>query len=108
MNWTLREDGKEFDSADIPLADGFMPKTTGERRTLVEQYYHSLNFTSVVDARKFLRVCEGVLNRIDRLIEPPTEWNECHRAGKERLLQCLTGSSAGNVPFARACASKVV
>jgi len=69
--------GMEFDSADVPLAMTSCPKTTGERRTLVEQYYHSLDFTSAVDTKKFLRVCEGRLNRLDKLTELPTEWNKC-------------------------------
>jgi len=53
VTWTLREIGMEFDSADVPSRMTFMPKTTGERRTLVEQYYHSLDFTSAVDTKKF-------------------------------------------------------
>src|SRR3954447_3427963 len=62
VGWTLREIEMEFDSADIPRAEDFTPNTTGQRRTLVEQYYRSLDFSRPADAKKFLRVCEGVLN----------------------------------------------
>src|SRR5262245_58747857 len=52
VNWTLREIEIEFDSADIPLADGYTPNTSGQRRSLVQQYYHSLDFSTVTPSRK--------------------------------------------------------
>jgi hypothetical protein len=89
VSWTLREIEIEFDSADIPLADDYKPSTSGQRRTLVEQYLHSLDFSKPADAKKFLRVCEGVLNRIDGTVQIPSEWNKPQQEARQRILQWL-------------------
>ena len=55
----------EFEDAEVP----YRPDETfqgGERRKLVAGYYNGLDFTDVVDARKFLNVCASVLKEIDR------------------------------------------
>jgi Abortive infection C-terminus len=62
---TLREIEMEFDAADIDChpADGInLP--TGERRSLVERYYASLDLTKYDDAKKLLTVYENILTRV--------------------------------------------
>ncbi len=58
---TLREIEMEFEAADIPRSQDYEAPVSGQRRSLVEQYYHSLDFSNWRDARKLLRVCENAL-----------------------------------------------
>jgi hypothetical protein len=69
VGWTLREIEMEFDAADISChsADG-LRLPTGARRSLVEQYYASLDFTRPADAKKLLTVYENVLAKTE------TQW----------------------------------
>ena len=41
---TLREISQEFDAADVPLDSEYMPPESGQRRSLIEQYYHAVDF----------------------------------------------------------------
>jgi len=88
VNWTLRGIDIEFDSADIDLVEEHQPQLSGERRTRVEQYYHSLDFTKPTDAKKFLRVYEAVLNHIDKSADSSLS-GEYEKKAKERLLHWL-------------------
>jgi hypothetical protein len=63
---TLRTIEMEFDAADVPCAHDYTPGVGGARRSLVEQYYHSLDFTRWDDARKFLRVYENILTQLEQ------------------------------------------
>ena len=60
-SWTLRQIEKEFDSAEIARDREFRPSVSGERRALVEQYYHSLDFSSPSDMRKLVAAYESIL-----------------------------------------------
>lgn len=62
VSWTLRSIGNTFDAADITCDLEFSPQVSGQRRTLVHQYYHSLDLTKPVDARKLLQAFEDILN----------------------------------------------
>lgn len=62
VGWTLREIEMEFDSADVDCDAQYDPQVGGQRRTLVEQYYHSVDFTVPSDVRKILSAYENVLN----------------------------------------------
>lgn len=59
--WTLREIHNLFRPEGIELDASHDPALTGERRTLVEQYYRTLNVSEWTDAKKLLRVYERVL-----------------------------------------------
>ena len=56
--------------ADIACDDDYQPAVSGERRTLVLQYYHTLDFTKPADVKKLLQAFENILNaemeRIER------------------------------------------
>jgi hypothetical protein len=69
VGWTLREIEMEFDAADVPLDSEYTPSTPGARRSLVEQYYHSVDWTRWKDVRKVLFVYENVLTHLEGLIE---------------------------------------
>jgi len=59
--WTLTEIEMEFDAAEVACARQFDPQLSGQRRSLVEQYYHSLDFTDPTDVRKLLTAYENIL-----------------------------------------------
>ena len=63
---TLRTIEMEFDAADIACDGDYSPPVSGARRTLVERYYHSLDFTRWDDTRNFLRVYENMLAQLEQ------------------------------------------
>jgi len=69
VGWTLREIEIEFDAADVRLDSEYIPSTSGARRSLVEQYYHTIDWTEWKDVRKVLTVYENVLNHLEGLVE---------------------------------------
>ena len=71
---TLRTISEEFDAADVPFADDYSPPVSGERRSLVEQYYHAVNFSSWRDVQKILRAYESVLIELEERIKNPPDW----------------------------------
>ncbi len=66
VGWTLRTIGDLFDAADIPRVD--IPEErlpAGERRSLVEQYYAGVDWSSSLDVRKVLRAYEDILAELE-------------------------------------------
>lgn len=63
--WVLRAISAEFDAADIACDLEHQPGVGGERRTLVEQYYCTLDLTKWSDVQKLLAVYESVLTRLE-------------------------------------------
>jgi len=61
--WTLREISDEFDAAGVPCDLEHKPSVSGQRRTLVEQYYHAVNWSDWRDVKKVLQAYECVLVR---------------------------------------------
>jgi hypothetical protein len=68
---TLRTISDEFDAADVPFANDYSPQESGQRRSLVEQYYHAVNFSSWRDVQKVLRVYESVLIALEERVKNP-------------------------------------
>jgi len=68
---TLRTISDEFDAADVPFASDYSPQESGQRRSLVEQYYHAVNFSSWRDVQKVLRVYESVLTELEEKFKNP-------------------------------------
>ncbi len=81
MGITLREISDEFDAADVPLDIHYNPNESGQRRSLVEQYYHAINFSSWRDVQKILRVYENVMLALEDRIKSPM-W-----AGKDEYAE---------------------
>ncbi len=70
---TLREISDEFESAGIRADASFTPPVSGQRRTLVEQYYKCLDFADPTDVAKLLQVYENILTvALVRLKNPAT------------------------------------
>jgi hypothetical protein len=80
VGWTLRTISNLFDSHDverISLAENQLP--SGERRSLVECYYASVDWSNPQDVRRILNVYEDILIEI-----PATEEEE-----KQKLIRYL-------------------
>ncbi|MEL6528052.1 MAG: hypothetical protein AAFQ07_20305 [Chloroflexota bacterium] len=59
--YVLRTIHDLFDSVLIDIDYDFVPNVSGERRTLIEQYYSTLDFTAWDDVEKLVRVFESVI-----------------------------------------------
>jgi len=58
---SLRLIGDAFDAEDVPCDRDYNPPEGGQRRSYVEQYYHSVNWRNPSDVTRVLRVFAGVL-----------------------------------------------
>lgn len=72
---TLREIDMEFDNVDISCDWDYSPNLSGQRRTRVHQYYHSIDWEKWSDVRKFVQLYENVLNGIELELEKPLSTN---------------------------------
>jgi hypothetical protein len=89
VGWVLREIEIEFDAAEIACDRAFEPGCSGQRRSFVEQYYHSLDFTQWKDVRKVVLVYENVLARLEEDIQNPKgRWSDAE--APKRALSTLT------------------
>ncbi len=77
---TLRVIRTEFDGANVPLDEYYEPPEQGERRSLVEQYYHATDFTKWSDVRKVLTVYGNVLADLETRAESLIGYNGGERA----------------------------
>jgi len=71
VGWVLRDIEMEFDAAYVRCDSAYEPPCSGQRRSLVERYYHSVDFTDWKDVRKILKVYENVLVRLEDEIRDP-------------------------------------
>lgn len=85
VGWTLATIADEFDAMDIRCDASFQPPCGGARRSLVEQYYHTLNFTNAGDVKRVLRVFEAVLQNIDHNLQHPGQYADKSILERERL-----------------------
>lgn len=104
VGWVLREISDEFDAARIHCDLDFVPPVSGQRRTLIEQYYHSIDWTNWNDVKKILRVFEAVLHQAQQLAnEPDDHWQKQRRKEFEKLTWCLDRDgfqwTAGRIVF---------
>lgn len=84
VNWTLREIGMEFEAANVDCDSEYDPQISGERRTFVEQHYHTLDFKKPADVRRLLAVYENILNCAERCLS--TQQN---KLAAERAIESL-------------------
>ncbi len=88
---TLRTISEEFDAADVPFDQHYTPPESGQRRSLVEQYYHAVDFSSWRDVQKVLRVYENVLLDLEEQVKHPS-WGDKGKYAQKQLsllLRCL-------------------
>lgn len=92
VGWVLREITDEFDAAKVDCDLSYQPPVSGQRRTLVEQYYRTVDWGDSAQVRKVLQVFENVLHRAETLAKDSSstpEWQAQRRAEVERLIHFL-------------------
>lgn len=74
VNKTIREIQSEFDAVNIFCDLNYVPEVLGQRRFLVEQYYHSIDWANPADALKVQNLYETTLVDLEDLAENGAEW----------------------------------
>ncbi|MHB1400681.1 MAG: abortive infection family protein, partial [Trichloromonadaceae bacterium] len=88
--WVLREISDEFDAARVDCDLTYQPQVTGQRRTLVEQYYHTVDWSDWGHIKKILQVFASVLHRAEQLTQQSVEhWQKARQSELEQLLWSL-------------------
>lgn len=78
-----------FDAADLKPDLKHEPPVSGQRRTLVEQYYSAIDWTRAGDVRKFIAVVESVLVEVDATIRSNPAVAKPAMADRARILAAL-------------------
>lgn len=89
----LRQIRDEFYIADIEADSEFEPDVFGQRRTLVEQYYKSLDFSNPSDVRRLLIVYGNVLEKLEvdlREVDGMADQCEYIESILRKLILCLS------------------
>lgn len=84
---TLSAIRNEFDAADIDEVEDYEPPVSGQRRTLIEKHYRTLDFSRYPDVRKFLNVFESAMADLERWVANP---NYIHHSQAKLWLDKLT------------------
>ena len=87
VGWVLREIADEFDAARIDCDLNYEPREGGQRRTLVEQYYHTIDWTDDKQIKKVLQVYETIFHEIEQNILE--ESNEQSKKNHQSILKKL-------------------
>ena len=66
VDFVLRDIEMFFEGAGLDKKDDYDPPVTGARRTLVEQYYACINFSSSKDVKKLLLAYGEIVLRLNR------------------------------------------
>lgn len=61
VGWTLREIGDEFEAAGITADQNYQSPLSGQRRSYVEQFYHTLDCANSADVDRLIKVYENIL-----------------------------------------------
>jgi len=88
VGWVLREIVDEFDAARIDCDLDFQPSVSGQRRTLVEQYYHTIDWTDWRSIKKVLEVFETVIHKAEQPAQLGDE--DWQKQRQSELLWCLS------------------
>jgi hypothetical protein len=89
---TLRFISDEFDAARVDCDSAYQPTVSGARRNLVEQYYHSVNWTDWRDVNKVLQVFESILHTANKVIQSTgadSEFSKRLKAEVENMIYYL-------------------
>ncbi len=87
---TLAVISDAFQVADIACDTRFTPQQSGQRRSLVEQYYHTLDFTRWDDVRRVLIVFEHVLDALQHRTQSTDQYQRQYATDElGKLTRCL-------------------
>jgi HEPN domain-containing protein len=74
VGFTLREIDMIFEAGGLVARSDYVPPVSGQRRSLVEQYYASINFNSPTDIRRLLGAYEEAIEQLtqaqSRVVNP--------------------------------------
>lgn len=90
--WVLRQISDEFDAARIDCDLSYQPSVSGQRRTLIEQYYHTVNWSDPRDVKKILQVFENVLLLAEKTLSEMSlgeEWTKRQKSEVDKLIHFL-------------------
>lgn len=87
VGWTLREIEMAFEAGYVECGKDLVPQVSGQRRALVEKYYHTLDFRSPKDVRRLIAVYEYILKTLHENL--PAECDEQTRRSIEKLVLSL-------------------
>ena len=79
VGWYLREIEDEFKAAGIECDTNYTPEVQGQRRSLVGQYYRTIDWTSWKDVRKVTNLYENTLLQIQQNMNRTTSEEERRR-----------------------------
>ena len=87
---TLSTIADAFEAAGIRCATDYDPPVSGQRRTLVEQFYRTLDFTRWNDVRKLVSVYERVLDDLEIQAGTESSFQTPYSTQElDKLLRCL-------------------
>ncbi|MBF0423815.1 MAG: hypothetical protein HQL73_12580, partial [Magnetococcales bacterium] len=86
--WTLREIEMLFEETGVLCDRDYIPSEDGQRRSFVEQHYHTLDFNSLSDVRKLLAAYQEIIARSNRDMLSSTDPTGMQKAVQE-LVDCL-------------------
>lgn len=89
VGWVLREISDEFDAARIDCDLAYAPGVSGQRRTLIEQYYHTVNWADWSHIKRVLQVFENVLHQAEKLAEETTFSEELTKERKKEVMKLI-------------------
>lgn len=92
VGWTLREITDEFDAARVDCDLTYYANTSGERRSLIEQYYRTVSWTDISSVRRILEVYGTVLHQAQTYAESDNfgdNWQEEKKVEYDKLLHFL-------------------
>lgn len=89
VGWPLREIEFEFEGANIGRDRDFVPAVSGQRRSLVEQYYRPLNFAKPADVKRLLAAYRSIIERAERDLPTHHERDKAD-AAIQQLKACLS------------------
>lgn len=88
VGWTLHEIKIEFEGANIEWDRDFEPDVSGQRRSFVEQFYRTLDFTNPADVKRLLAAYQSIIERAERN-RPTNHGREEAERAIEQLKACL-------------------
>ncbi len=89
VGFILHEIENEFDAADVHCNLDHQPQLSGQRRTLVEQYYSTVDWTNWADVKKVIQAYEGILNKAIQATESIGEWDRALAETRKKRIQEL-------------------
>ncbi|MGQ0621021.1 MAG: abortive infection family protein [Panacagrimonas sp.] len=92
VNTTLRQIQDAFDGGGVRCDLEYQPPTSGQRRSLVEQYYHTVDWTNWKSVSRVVKVYENELRELYAPVASTSVWgssNEDLQAGRKGVADKL-------------------